>query len=74
MRFILVLLLSGCATRAPAELVRINASVNQRTTKQDWRYLREGDAGNCARFAYTKHIELRAGLPLEIRLCVLTSG
>lgn len=80
MRLALALLLAGCATQVPAELVQVNREVNQRATcsnyaKWDFRVLRAGDKGNCAAFAFTKYVELRRrGIPATVEQCMLPDG
>ncbi|MDP3078674.1 hypothetical protein [Bradyrhizobium sp.] len=82
MRLILAALLLAGPVFAdpPAALVRINREVNDRAfyefyEAKDFRYLKEGDSGNCAAFTWTKFVELvKAGEKPVIRSCTLKSG
>lgn len=75
---LLLLPLAACAS-APEQLVAVNDHVNSTRPYQhyygkDYRYLKEGEAGNCAARAYTKMVDLQTkGIPAHTEQCYRAS-
>lgn len=75
----LLVLLGACAT-VPEPVQHVHTHVNNTRSyanyaARDWRYMQEGESGNCARFAQTYVEELkRVGVSSSTAVCVLKNG